>query len=342
MLELIADIEDQPAALLRNAAVLEEAYSELPRWVGSRNGVVVSGMATSLWAWHSAGIILQEQAAPPIITDASEYLRYGRAARDERPLLLTSRSGESAEIVKLLDVVRPGRTVVGVTEDRASQVGTRATHRLAFEAGETAFHNTKSFTLTLAIALAAAAGLAGRRDLAPMSWIKRLAGVLREVVTGGAGAYEAVAAALAPARVVLLTARGHHIGVSQQAALDLQEGMRLAAMAVPGGLLRHGPMELVRLSDSAVVMMIPRDHMAATMIQAVEDLVALDARVVAIVEDGVVLPSRVPSVVLPRVEAELSPILFAAALQRLNVALARTLGLTSITPTLIPKITRVE
>jgi fructoselysine-6-P-deglycase FrlB-like protein len=342
MLDLIADIEDQPATLLRNAAALDVAYSELPRWVAGERGVVISGMATSLWAWHSAGIILQEQSPPPLIVDASEYLRYGPAGPDDRPLILTSRSGESAEIVGLLDTVRPGREVVGITVEPESALGRSATHRIAFEAQEAAFHNTKSFTMTLAIAAAAAGGIVGRRDLAPMAWIKRLAAAMDEVLTVGDEAYDALAERLAPARVNLLVARGHHIGVSCQAALDLQEGMCLAALAVPGGLLRHGPMELVRLPDSAVILMIPNDHMAATTIQAAADLLETGARVVAMVEDGVSLPAGIPFVRLPAIQAELSPILFAVAMQKLNIALARALGLTAITPLLIPKVTRVE
>jgi glucosamine 6-phosphate synthetase-like amidotransferase/phosphosugar isomerase protein len=118
--------------------------------------------------------------------------------------------------------------------------------------------------------------------------------------------------------------------------------MRIGAIPVPGGLLRHGPMELVTLPDCAVLMLIPNDHMATTSARAVEDLLSHGARVAAVIGEGVRVPSGCRSVTVPDVAAELGPIVFGAALHMLNVSLGQALGLSEIRPKLIAKITRVE
>ncbi len=340
MLDLIADIAGQPDALLQNASLLERAYNETPDWVGNE-GLVVTGMATSLWAWHSAGLVLQNERVRVTIADTSEYLRYGLAAQDTCPVMITSRSGESAEIIKLLDVMGE-RQVIALTASAQSSLSTRAGMVLHFEAEEAAFYNTKSFLLTMCMALASSAGIASRADLAPLAWVGRLATLVRRLTVLDQSIFEPAGQAIAAARVVLVTGRGHLIGVAQQAALDLQEGMQIAALPVPGGLLRHGPMELVQLGDSAVVMMVPADHMQETNLKAVCDLVDIGATVIVIATEGVEIPQGAVGLHVPASEPTLTPMLFAVALQRVTVSIAQALGMSSITPSLIPKITRVE
>ncbi|EXL02518.1 hypothetical protein BG46_07085 [Brucella anthropi] len=342
MLDLINDIRSQPETLLANADLFDLAYRSAAEWVGAGKEVVITGMATSLWAWHSAGLVLNNAGVSHTIADTSEYHRYGTAEADTSPLIITSRSGESAEIINLLDAIAGERTTIGVTAYESSTLGREATYVLPFRAAEKAFYNTSSFTTTLCVATAIAAGLAGRRDLAIIFWLKQLAEQVAVVASREQDKFADAAAVVARSRVALMTARGHLIGVAKQASLDLQEGMRIAAIPVSGGLLRHGPMELICLPDSVVVMLIPQDHMTPVMVRAASDLVEQGASVVAIATDGVELPEAVEVVRVPVTLPELNAVVFAVALQRLNVSIARALNMSSIEPTLIPKITRVE
>lgn len=342
MRELIADIASQPETMLRNTWVLDEAYSGLPRRLDAKGDVVITGMASSLWAWHSASMILAEADIAPQFADTSEYLRYGRAADDAGPLIVTSRSGESVEILRLLEVVRPDRDIIAISASRGSLLVQKSSWPLCFEADEAAFSNTKSFTMTLCMAMAAAAGMAGRGDLAPMAWLKRLAGQVDEIIADDQNAYDIVAEMLARSRVALVTGRGHLIGVAQQAALDLQEGMRIGAIAVPGGLMRHGPLELTKLDDCVVLLLVPTDHVTATFANLAEELRATGARVAALASASVSGLPTIPVVRVPDAAPELNPILFGVALQKLNVALGRALGLSVIEPALVAKITSVE
>ncbi|MCM2435803.1 SIS domain-containing protein [Agrobacterium rosae] len=342
MHDLIADIKSQRETLLANASLLDQAYDSSSRWTGGSDGFVITGMATSLWAWHSASLILSGAAIGHAVADTSEYHRYGTAQSDTSPLIITSRSGESAEIINLLDVVQPGRPVIAVTASEHSTLGRKATHILPFKAEEKAFYNTSSFTTTLCVATSMAAGLANRTDLAPADWLTKLAENVDVVANLDQEVFAAAGGVIARSRVALMTARGHLIGVAKQASLDLQEGMRIAAIPVSGGLLRHGPMELINLPDSAVVMLIPNDHMAGIMARLASDLIGYGGSVVAIAADGVSLPATVNVIRVPEATPELNAVIFAVALQKLNVSIAQALNMSSIDPVLIPKITRVE
>lgn len=341
MLDLLADINGQPETLAANAPMLEAAYRAF-RSMPAEPDHVITGMATSLWGWHAAGVTLRRAGRNPLIIDTSEYLRFGPHGSDRRPLIVTSRSGESVEIVRLLDGLAPDRRVIGLTASADSPLARRATESHCFMADEAAFYNTKSFTMTLAAASAIAGAMVGAPEMAPEHWVPVLAGRMREFLARDTRAARAIAEQLAGSRIALLTGRGYMIGLAKQAALDLQEGMKIGAIATPGGLLRHGPLELTRLADAMVLLLVPDDHVVSLMTTLGRDLVDAGARVGVIAGDGVDIPFPAPVMRVPRAAPELNPILFAVALQVLNVELAGRLGLAEIRPSLVPKVTSVE
>lgn len=341
MRDLVADIAGQPDTLMANAGMLDAVYASFADHRPNCD-YVITGMATSIWGWHAAGVTLRRCRRNPLIIDSSEYLRFGCAKDDDRPLVVTSRSGESIEIVRLLDEVAPDRTVIGVTSNCDSPLAKRASASHCFTAEEAAFYNTKSFTVTLAIAAASAGAMLGDTALAPTMWLHRVADRIQDLLDRQETAAGDIAELLAQSRIALLTGRGYLIGLAKQAALDLQEGMKIGAIATPGGLLRHGPLELTKLRDAMVLLLIPDDHVVPLMATLAKDLIEAGARVAIVACDGIELPFSVPTLRVPRIEPELSPILFAVAMQTLNVAVGKRLGLADIRPTLVPKVTRVE
>lgn len=62
----------------------------------------------------------------------------------------------------------------------------------------------------------------------------------------------------------------------------------------------------------------------------------------AIAADGIELPGEAEVIRVPETIPELTPAVFAAALQRLNVSIGQALNMEKIEPSLIPKVTRVE
>src|SRR5512147_67856 len=111
----LRDILDQPRALERTLARLEvtSALEGIARRAreGERSRVVLTGMGSSHLGLVPLQVRLVEAGLAPVTVEASELLHYQRALLDDRALLvLVSQSGRSAEILRLLDLVR-GRGV---------------------------------------------------------------------------------------------------------------------------------------------------------------------------------------------------------------------------------------
>ena len=123
--------------------------------------IILTGIATSLSAWKGAYTLLSMQKFQlPVLKNTGDLLEYCfPIQKDMRPLFVMSRSGNSAEIVRLMKEIQPGRIVAGITEEKDSALGGRANLLLQYTADEQAFQNTSSFTLSQMYALAVMIGL---------------------------------------------------------------------------------------------------------------------------------------------------------------------------------------
>lgn len=341
MSALLDDIREQPRALRSSATMLSEA-AQVGREL-RRHGPppVLSGMATSLYAWHSAALVMAQHGQAPVVLDAGE-LTLRIAAFGPNPIVITSRSGASAEVARLCRTLPEEQYVVAITEQPESQLGRRAQKVLPFSAEEKAFQNTKSFTLSLAYSLAVAAGHGDVPRLHPREWTDKVAAALEKLVAKHVGHDPDLVRTLCEARIVLVVARRHLVGVLHQAALDLQEGARIGAIPVPGTLLRHGPLELALAPDVAVLLLVDDDEDVELNRNALTELNRIGASTVVVAVDDVPLPRDSTVIRIPRLERELAPFTFSVALQLLNHDVLRRLHLADSKPELIDKVTLVE
>ncbi|NLG69746.1 MAG: SIS domain-containing protein [Firmicutes bacterium] len=342
--DLWQDIIDQPRAIRAHTTELGRA-SRLVQEVGAKAAVppVFTGMATSLYAWRAAEWAIQRRGLPgPWVVDTAELLDYGPPVnRDPRPLFVISRSGESAEVTRLVQALDGRRLVVAITETPDSLLARRAQYVLAFRADERAFQNTKSFILSLAYALACAQGLGADLGDPPSVWAEEAAVAVERLVQTGVDT-DAVSATLASCTAVLVVGRGRMSGVVQQVALDLQESLHMAAIPVTGGLFRHGPVELTTRRDVGTLLFIPDDEAAPLGLGILEELRGRSAPVAALVAETIPVEPGVPVVRVPRVRSALHPMVFAVAMQLLNLQLLQLRGADCATPRLVEKVTRRE
>jgi fructoselysine-6-P-deglycase FrlB-like protein len=342
--DLRRDISAQPQALRHHAARIEAAVETVRSLALAEATPVFTGMATSLYAWDAAALLLAGQRMiPPWVVDTAQLADYGISHRHNRRLLFVlSRSGASAEVVRLLEMVPPEQVVIGITEATESALSRRAQHVLRFEASEKAFSNTKSFTLSLAYSLACACGLGADPGVRVGQWIGEAAAAADEVIRDTTDGAAQIADMLARKTAVILVGRGYLTGIVQQAALDLQEAVHLPALPAPGGLFRHGTIELTARSDIGTVVLIPNDVRAGLGLGVAEELRSRGAPVAAIVGKGVIAPQGCPVLWVPDVRPELLSIVYAVALQCITATLADLLGLSEIKPLLVAKVTDQE
>lgn len=148
-------------------------------------------------------------------------------------LLVTSQSGESAEVLRWFD--EGGRTAdtFGLTLEGGSTLARTVPALVGVGGSELAFAATRSLTITFAQHLAVLAALG--KDPAP---------ALARLDAPAAVPLGPALEALADVGTMVTTGRLLR-GVAEAIALGFTELSRLPAYALEGGQLRHGPMEML-------------------------------------------------------------------------------------------------
>src|ERR1700748_527538 len=113
---------------------------------GSAEPVIFIGMGGSLCSSISASIHLQSNGRSAFSVDAGEWLHYARPVWKESALsVLTTASGESAELVELMRQSRGHPTAV-ICNTQGSPCWQLAEHRLPILAGPEYGNATKTYT----------------------------------------------------------------------------------------------------------------------------------------------------------------------------------------------------
>ena len=163
---------------------------------------------------------LSEQLGQPLRVDGST-------------ILLTSQSGESAEVLRWFDETGGTPECFGLTLEADSFLGRSAPCLVGVGGTELAFAATRSLTISLALHLAILAALGDD----PTDALAALENAQEPDIS------EAVAA-LAEVGVVVTSGRRLQ-GAAEALALGLTELSRRPCFSLEGGQLRHGPMEML-------------------------------------------------------------------------------------------------
>ncbi|TSE11575.1 SIS domain-containing protein [Mesorhizobium intechi] len=152
---------------------------------------------------------------------------------DDRTVLVTSQSGESAEVVRWFAQAASTTDIFGLTLEGRSFLARTAPCLVGAGGTELAFAATRSLTVTFALHLAILAALGedpsaalGALDQKHDNDITHALAALEEVTT-------------------IVTSGRRLQGVAEALALGLTELSRLPCFSLEGGQLRHGPMEML-------------------------------------------------------------------------------------------------
>jgi glutamine---fructose-6-phosphate transaminase (isomerizing) len=256
-------------------------------------------------------------------------------------IFVISRSGESAEVVKLLNYLHPMQQLIVFTEEPTSPLARPASKTFLINAKERSFVNTKSFILSIAYAGAVAAGILNQSFIPLETELRKASNQIPLLIRQNEKEAELIAGKFATAKSLLVVARGSIIGIGQQLCLDLQEGLHIPAIPVSGSLLRHGTIELTTQKDVASLFIVNNDYAGQLLMTAAKEIAAYN-KMVAII--GPKLVNSTTTSALPIVEiGELAtPIIYTVAAQLIYYKLALQRGITQIKPTLVGKVTRTE
>jgi glucosamine--fructose-6-phosphate aminotransferase (isomerizing) len=186
-------------------------------------------MGASLFAAIPLQYRLAEMGLRSTLVDSAELLHYQRPLCRDAVVVLVSRSGDSAEVVALLDELGDADTV-GVTSVETGALARRARRVVIVRHDDDEMVAIQSYTGTVA-ALLMLGGVNLDGAVERMHAAVEAAFNWREFLEGAA--------------VVHLMGRGPSCASCAEGALLFHETAKLPAVAAPAGLFRHGSIEIV-------------------------------------------------------------------------------------------------
>lgn len=247
----------------------------------------------------------------------------------DRTVILTSQSGESAEIGRWFESQAPRHNVFGMTLDGASLLARTVPSLVAAGGAETAFAATRSLTVTLALHLAVLA----RLDVDPNPALEMLRTPPAPDVKPAVEAFAEVGAVVCSGRLLQ--------GVAEALALGLTELSRSPAFALEGGQFRHGPLEM--LGPGIGVALVRSDEPGAGLIAGAAQA-AVDAKSPVVLLDcsGAAPVDGASMLALPKASGLAAAFAILPTMQRFMLAFAGQRVADVGVPQRSSKITRTE
>ncbi len=308
---------------------------------------------TSYYACLVAKYWLEQIARIPCEVDIASEFRYREGVMPEGGVaLFISQSGETIDTLAALRYARSqNQRILSVVNVPESAIARESDAVLQTYAGpEIGVASTKAFTTQLTVLACLVLALAHERGAIDDAERGRLVGALTEVPARAAEFLNhderlaAIAHGVADARDVLYLGRGVSYPIALEGALKLKEISYIHAEGYAAGEMKHGPIALIDESVPVVVVS-PTDTLADKTISNVQEVMARGGKVVFLSDAAGIAKlgdGAAESVILPSVDAFVSPILYAIPVQLLAYHVAVLKGTDVDQPRNLAKSVTVE
>ncbi|PWI45420.1 glutamine--fructose-6-phosphate transaminase (isomerizing) [Streptomyces sp. ICBB 8177] len=293
--------------------------------------VKILGCGSAYHAGQIGAQMIEELARIPADAEPASEFRYRNPVVDPDTLYIAvSQSGETYDtLAAVQELKRKGARVLGVVNVVGSAIARETDGGVYVHAGpEVCVVSTKCFTNT-AVAFALLALHLGRvRDLSVadgrriIEGLRRLPEQIAEILRGEDG-IKRLAARYADAKSMMFVGRVRGYPVAREASLKLKEVSYVHAEAYPASELKHGPLALIEPEVPSVAI-IPDDELLEKNRATLEEIKARSGRILAVGHR--VHEIADDTLVVPRNEPELDPILLGVPLQLLAYHAALALG----------------
>ncbi len=256
-MDILEDILAQPtllaAALTGHLAAdgpLEAAAASLR----AARQIVLTGMGSSFFACYPAYLALLDAGMPASWVELSELLHFAPGAiGPDTALVLVSQSGETVEMIRLLERTVRAATVIAVTNAPSSTLARAANHCILSGAGDELTIATKTYSCSL-LALSLLAGRAAGRERAALhDAAQRSIDACAAVCDATPAQIDALDALwLAPGPLTIV-GRGPSHGTAISAGLLFKETAKIPSEGMSSAAFRHGPLEIAGPGHRAIV-----------------------------------------------------------------------------------------
>jgi glutamine---fructose-6-phosphate transaminase (isomerizing) len=248
--QYLRDILDQPIALentlngLQVSKPLQALAQRLNQ--GKFHRVVLTGMGSSFHALHPLQLDLVDHGFTCLMVETSELIHYQKRFFDPSTLIVAvSQSGQSAEMVRLIEINRKRAAVIAVTNTQDSPLAKHATGALFTHAGKEFSVSCKTYVTSL-MALKYLGSLLCQRDLRRIQReFKKAAPAVADYLAGWRDHGCFLATKLRNVRNLFLAGRGASLAAVGTGALIVKESDHFPAEGMSSAAFRHGPVEML-------------------------------------------------------------------------------------------------
>ncbi|MCE7080531.1 glutamine--fructose-6-phosphate transaminase (isomerizing) [Streptomyces sp. ST2-7A] len=293
--------------------------------------VKILGCGSAYHAGQIGAQLIEELARIPADAEPASEFRYRNPVVDPDTLYIAvSQSGETYDtLAAVQELKRKGGRVLGVVNVVGSAIARETDGGVYVHAGpEVCVVSTKCFTNT-AVAFALLALHLGRiRDLSVtdgkriIDGLRKLPGQIAEIMEDEEHIAK-LAAEFAEAKSMMFVGRVRGFPVAKEASLKLKEVSYIHAEAYPASELKHGPLALIE-PDVPTVAIVPDDELLEKNRATLEEIKARSGRILAVAHSE--QEKADDTIVVPRNEPELDPVLMGIPLQLLAYHTALALG----------------
>ncbi len=305
-----------------------------PRELRGFRRVKILGCGSAYYVGQIGASMIEELARVPADAEPASEFRYRNPIVEPDTLYVAvSQSGETADTAfAVQEVKRKGGQIVGLVNVVGSTIARECDGGIYLHAGpEVAVASTKALThMSIGFALLALC-LARVRDLSIADGQRIIAGLRKvpaqiEEILADEEHIAEVARGLAGAESLFFIGRVRGFPVAREGAQKFKEISYRHAEAYQTSELKHGPLALI-CEELPTVAILPADELTDRNLGAMQQIVARRGPLVAITHPGVdVGDLDVPSIVVPKNERELDPILLTVPLQLMAYHAALALG----------------
>ena len=284
--------------------------------------VKILGCGSACYAGDLGAQLIEDLARMPATSESASEFRYRNPVVEPDTLYIAvSQSGETVDtLAAVQELQRKGGRVIGIVNVVGSTIARQCDGGIYLHAGaEMSVAATKSFTSTVTAFALLALHLGRMRDLSPtngkriVDGLKALPAKITEILELD-DEIAKIARDLAPHASMLFIGRRRGQPVAREGAQKLKEISYIHAEAYASAELKHGPLALVS-PDMPTVAVVPDDDLFDKNTSTLAEIKARRGPVVAVAHRELPVELADRTIVVPKSEDELDPILMSVPLQ---------------------------
>ena len=249
---------------------------------GKPNKLIFTGMGSSFFVSYAASLLFNKLGIASFAMNTSELLHYQLPILDSKCMVVcVSQSGESYEVVKLLEKIPEDVMCIGVSNEEKSSLTRSAKEVLITRAGKEERTSTKTYLATTLVMFILGWFLADLWNAEKVKKINKMIKSMKDILGRRSELTRNMSDFLGDVEFVQFIGRGPSYSTVLQSELMFKEGARVAAAGTLGGEFRHGPMEMVKPGFKSILFA-PEGKTYSQSVKMAEDIAKYNGKVVMV------------------------------------------------------------